>query len=50
MDPNVGPATTLFFMGPQTREWGFVIQTDNKGNTMWIKHDDCLENWNELVK
>jgi hypothetical protein len=44
MDPNVGPATTLFFMGPQVREWGFVV--DNR----WIKHDECLDNWKELVK
>jgi hypothetical protein len=52
MDPDVGPATTLFFMGPQVREWGFVIQTKdtNQGNTKWIKHDECLENWTEIVK
>lgn len=50
MDPSVGPATTLFFMGPQEREWGFVIKTDNRGNTRWIKHDDCLENWNDFIK
>jgi hypothetical protein len=50
MDPEVGPATTLFFMGPQVREWGFVIKTDIQGNTKWVKHDECLENWSELVK
>lgn len=44
LDSNVGPATTLFFMGPQVREWGFVI------NNNWIRHDECLDNWNELVK
>lgn len=44
VDDNVGPATTLFCMGPQVREWGFLIK--NK----WIKHDECLNNWNELVK
>ena len=50
MDPEKGPATTLFFMGPQKREWGFVVRTDKWGNTKWIKHDECLENWNEVVK
>jgi hypothetical protein len=44
MDPEIGPATTLFFMGPQVREWGFVV------NDQWIKHDECLDNWNQLVK
>jgi hypothetical protein len=36
LDPDVGPATTLFFMGPQQREWGFL-----KGNT-WCKWKDYL--------
>jgi len=44
LDPKVGAATTLFFMGPQVREWGFVI------NNNWIKHDECLDNWSTLVK
>ena len=44
LDNTVGPATTLFFMGPQQREWGFVI------NNNWIKHDECLDNWSTLVK
>ena len=31
LDENVGPATTLFFMGPQLREWGFLVdKTKNK--------------------
>jgi hypothetical protein len=33
------PATTLFFMGPQTREWGFLTGSNNKS---WIKHTDYL--------
>lgn len=41
---NEKPATTLFFMGPQTREWGFLI------NNKWIKHDECLSNWDNLIK
>ena len=44
LDEKVGPATTLFFMGPQVRKWGFVI------NNNWIRHDKCLDNWNTLVK
>jgi len=52
LDPEVGPATTLFFMGPQMREWGFVIPSKEtaKGNTTWIKHDECLGNWDKLIK
>jgi hypothetical protein len=44
LDEKVGPATTLFLMGPQVREWGFVI------NNHWIRHDECLDNWSVLVK
>ena len=44
LDSSLGPATTLFFMGPQIREWGFVI------NNNWIRHDECLDNWNQIVK
>jgi len=40
---NEEPATTLFFMGPQRREWGFLV--DNQ----WIRHDVCVDNWAELV-
>lgn len=50
MDPKVGSATTLFFMGPQVREWGFVIKKNKQGDTKWVKHDDCLDNWHKLVK
>lgn len=50
MEPKIGPATTLFFMGPQVREWGFVVKKDNRGNTKWVQHDQCLDNWNEIVK
>lgn len=44
LDETVGPATTLFFMGPQVREWGFLIKNN------WVKHDDCLDNWDVLTK
>jgi hypothetical protein len=35
MDETVGPATTLFIMGPQQREWGFL-----KGG--WIQYEQYL--------
>jgi hypothetical protein len=37
-------ATTLFFMGPQQREWGFLVQT-KKGLHRWIKWADYLSGW-----
>lgn len=37
-------ATTLFFMGPQQREWGFLVQT-KKGLHRWIKWTDYLSGW-----
>ena len=36
LDESVGPATTLFFMGPQQRDWGFL-----KGNK-WFQWEDYL--------
>lgn len=44
LDENVGPATTLFFMGRQQREWGFLVQT-KKGLHRWIKWTDYLTDW-----
>ena len=38
------PATTLFFMGPQQREWGFLVET-KKGVNRWIKNDHYLTDW-----
>lgn len=37
------PATTLFFMGPQQREWGFIVR-DKRGRDKWIKWTEYLEN------
>jgi hypothetical protein len=37
LDESVGPATTLFFMGPQQRDWGFLIK--NK----WVQWQTYLE-------
>jgi len=39
-----GSATTLFFMGPQQREWGFLVQV-KKGIHRWIKWTDYLDSW-----
>ena len=44
LDENVGPATTLFFMGKQQRDWGFLVQT-KKGLHRWIKWTDYLTDW-----
>ena len=44
LDPEVGPATTLFFMGPQVREWGFIVR-----GYQWVRHDQCLDNWGYYV-
>lgn len=38
------PATTLFIMGPQQREWGFLVEA-KKGVHRWIKNEHYLENW-----
>jgi hypothetical protein len=35
------PVTTLFIMGPQQREWGFLTES-NTGNQHWVKHDNYL--------
>jgi len=44
LDENVGPATTLFFMGKQQREWGFLVQA-KKGIHRWVKWTDYLSDW-----
>jgi hypothetical protein len=41
LDESVGPATTLFFMGPQQRDWGFL--KDNK----WLQWENYLSNKKE---
>lgn len=35
---NEQPATTLFFVGPQQRQWGFL------DNDEWVHHEDFLYN------
>lgn len=44
LDPTVGPATTLFLMGKQEREWGFMVET-RKGGTRWVRYDYYLNDW-----
>ena len=46
LDPDVGPATTLFFMGPQQREWGFLVDK-TKQKTQWIQWEHYLQNYKE---
>jgi len=41
---NEKPATTLFFMGPQQREWGFLVETKT-GKNRWIKYNHYLSDW-----
>ena len=49
MDPSVGPATTLFFMGPQQREWGFLVDK-TKAKTQWIQWENYLNNYKDYHK
>lgn len=49
MDESVGSATTLFFMGPQQREWGFMTKTKTGGNR-WIQWENYLNNYKEYHK
>lgn len=38
------PATTLVCMGPQRREWGFLVQVKQKKHR-WVRYDYYLNNW-----
>ena len=40
------PTTTLFFMGPQQREWGFLINK-TKTKQQWIQHENYLNNYSD---
>lgn len=46
LDPDVGPATTLFFMGPQQRDWGFLTKTKT-GSNRWVHWETYLGNYNK---
>jgi hypothetical protein len=47
------PTTTLFFMGPQQRDWGFLVDK-TKTKTQWIQWQYYLTNYkdyhNRMVK
>lgn len=49
LDPGVGPATTLFFMGPQQRDWGFLVDK-TKNKQQWIQWENYLNNYKEYHK
>lgn len=49
LDETVGPATTLFFMGPQQRDWGFLVNR-TKQKTQWIQWENYLENYKDYHK
>ena len=49
LDEKVGPATTLFFMGKQQREWGFLTNTKT-GKNRWIQWELYLNNYKEYHK
>lgn len=40
------PTTTLFFMGPQQRDWGFLINK-TKTKQQWIQHEHYLNNYKD---
>ena len=46
LDESVGPATTLFFMGPQQRDWGFLVDK-TKTKTQWIQWQYYLTNYKD---
>lgn len=45
LDEKVGPATTLFFMGRQVRDWGFL--TPDKG---WVNYKSYIDYMRPLRK
>lgn len=49
LDPKKGPATTLFIMGKQCRDWGFLVDR-NKNKTQWIQWENYLNNYKEYHK
>ena len=49
MDNESGSATTLFIMGPQQRDWGFMTRT-RTGKTRWIQWEFYLNNYQTYHK
>jgi len=42
---NEKPATTLFFMGRQERDWGFLLNSNSYPR--WIHFQEYLDDWKE---
>jgi hypothetical protein len=42
------PPTTLFFMGPQCRDWGFLVENTQQRRLQWVPHDEYLSDWNDF--
>ena len=49
LDDSVGPAITLFFMGSQQREWGFLVD-NTKRKSHWIQWEHYLNNYKDYHK
>jgi hypothetical protein len=49
LDESVGPVTTLFFMGSQQREWGFLVDS-TKRKSHWIQWEHYLNNYKDYHK
>lgn len=43
------PVTTLFFMGPQQKEWGFLVEA-KKGVFRWVNNNHYITNWSSFHK
>lgn len=52
LDQSVGPTTTIFIMGPQQRDWGFLVGRSNKAKTKmrWVQWQNYLDNYKEYHK
>jgi hypothetical protein len=49
LDKKIGPATTLFIMGPQQRDWGFLVYK-KKESPQWIQWNNYLDNYQDYHK
>lgn len=49
LDDNAGPASTLFFMGPQQRDWGFLVDKTKK-KSQWIQWQYYLDHYKDYHK
>jgi len=49
LDEQAGSATTLFFMGPQQRDWGFLVDKSKK-KSQWIQWQYYLDHYKDYHK